>query len=341
MATRRPMPGPDRLAGEAPTDSGPTVLLLTDPAHRMHTWPGHPERPERVDAVVEGVRDGTRAAGATLVERGAGPISVDQAATIHQRGYLDWLAAREADGGGWLDPDTYVVPGSWNAARVAAGLAVAAVEAVHAGEATVAFAVGRPPGHHAGRDRGKGFCILNSAGVAVAALRAGPGGERVAVLDWDVHHGDGSEEIFSGDANVLYASTHQYPWYPGTGAATGSAENVLNVPLPAETGDDRFVDAWRATILSRLAEFQPTAIVVSAGYDAHRDDPLAWLEVTEDGFRRVAEAVGEFARRQGVSGVALTLEGGYDLDALRASAEATVIGLLGGLGGASPRDAGE
>jgi acetoin utilization deacetylase AcuC-like enzyme len=323
------------------TTDGPIVLLLTDSAHRTHTWPGHPERPERVDAVAAGVRDGTRSARVTLSERGAEPISVDQAASIHERGYLDWLAAREVDGGGWLDPDTYVVPGSWNAARVAAGMAVAAVEAVHAGEATVAFAAGRPPGHHAGRARGKGFCIMNNIAIAVGAFRGGTGGERIAVLDWDVHHGDGSEEIFSGEANILYASTHQYPWYPGTGAAEGSASNVLNVPLPAETGDDGFVRAWRDTILPRVESFQPAAIVVSAGYDAHLDDPLAWLEVTAEGFRRVSEAVGECARALGLPGVALTLEGGYDLDALRASAAATVIGLLAGLRGASPRDAGE
>jgi acetoin utilization deacetylase AcuC-like enzyme len=335
------MSTPEEMTEGPATTDEPIVLLLTDSASQAHAWPGHPERPERVDAVAEGVRDGTRAAGATLVERGADPISVDQAGGIHDRGYLDWLAARDADGGGWVDPDTYVVPGSWHAAGVAAGMAVAAVAAVHGGEADVAFAVGRPPGHHAGRQRGKGFCLLNNIAIAVAALRGGSRAERIAVLDWDVHHGDGSEEIFSGDANVLYASTHQYPWYPGTGAAEGSADNIVNVPLPAETGDDRFVEAWRGTILPRVKAFQPTAIVVSAGYDAHHDDPLAWLEVTEDGFQLVSAAVGACARGLDLPGVALTLEGGYDLDAIRASARATVIGLLAGLRGASPRDPGE
>jgi acetoin utilization deacetylase AcuC-like enzyme len=330
----------DEVTEDPPAPDAPVVLLLTDPAHQAHTWPGHPERPERVDAAAEGVRHATGAAGATLVERGAEPISVDQAAGVHDLGYLEWLSARDADGGGWLDPDTYLVPGSWNAARVAAGLAVAAVEAVQSGEATLAFAAGRPPGHHARRERGKGFCILNSIAIAATALRGGASGERIAVLDWDVHHGDGSEEIFSGDPTILYASTHQYPWYPGTGAAEGSTDNVLNVPLPAETGDERFVDAWRGTILPRVRAFEPTAIVVSSGYDAHRDDPLAWLEVTEDGFNRVSAAVGECARDLGLPGVALTLEGGYDLDALRASAGATVIGLLSGLRGAGAGDAG-
>ena len=291
--------------------------------------------------MAQGVRDGARAAAATLVERGAEPISVDQAARVHDRAYLDWLAARDADGGGWLDPDTYVVPGSWHAARVAAGMALAAVEAVRAGEATVAFAAARPPGHHAGRERGKGFCLLNNVAIAVTAIGGGTSGERIAVLDWDVHHGDGSEEIFSGAADIRYASTHQYPWYPGTGAAEGSADNVLNVPLPAETGDDVFVGAWRGTILPWVEAFQPAAIVVSAGYDAHRDDPLAWLEVSDDGFRQVGQAVGEYARGLGLPGVALTLEGGYDLDALRGSAEATIIGLLAGLRGAAAGNAGE
>jgi acetoin utilization deacetylase AcuC-like enzyme len=154
----------------------------------------------------------------------------------------------------------------------------------------------------------------------------------VAVLDWDVHHGDGSEALFTGDAATFYASTHQYPWYPGTGDASDQGETLLNVPLPAGAGDAPFVDAWRSTVLPRVEAFEPDAILVSAGYDAHRDDPLAMLEVTEAGFGEVARAVGESAARLGLGGVALSLEGGYDLRALRASAAATVTGLLGGLG---------
>jgi acetoin utilization deacetylase AcuC-like enzyme len=316
-------------------DDPPTVLLLTDPAMAVHAWPGHPERPERLDAVAAGVREGAGEAGATLVEHSAEPISADLAATVHDRAYVEWLEARDADGGGWIDPDTYVVAGSWTSARLAAGLAVAAARSVVRRDATVAFAVVRPPGHHAGQAHGKGFCLLNNVAIAVAALRADPGLERLAVLDWDVHHGDGSAELFAADPAVFYASTHQSPWYPGTGAMPEAADSMVTVPLRAETGDEGFVDAWQQTVLPRLAAFRPEAIIMSAGFDAHRDDPLAWLEVSEQGFGEVARSVGETARELGLTGVALALEGGYDLAAIRASAGATVRGLVSGIRGSA------
>lgn len=325
-------------ADDAPRDARPTVLLLTDPAMAVHAWPGHPERPERAEAVAAGVREGADAGGATLVERSAAPISAAAAMAVHDRGYVEWLEERDADGGGWIDPDTYVVAGSWTAARLAAGLAVAAAESVVRGDATVAFAVVRPPGHHAGPAHGKGFCLLNNVAIAVAALRAGPGVTRVSVLDWDVHHGDGSAELFAADPDVFYASTHQSPWYPGTGARHEATDSIVDVPLPAETGDEGFVDAWQRTVLPRLVAFRPEAIIVSAGFDAHRDDPLAWLEVTEQGFGTVARSVGETARELGLGGVALALEGGYDLAAIRASAAATVRGLISGIGGSAEQD---
>ncbi len=246
--------------------------------------------------------------------------------------YVAWLEARDDDGG-WIDLDTFVAPGSWLAARTAAGLTVAAAQAVTAGEAMVAFAVVRPPGHHAGRYQGKGFCLLNNVALAVAALQSNGSARRVAVLDWDVHHGDGSAELFHAEPHVFYASSHQSPWYPGTGSVAETGERSVTVPLSAETGDEGFVAAWRETILPRMEAFEPDAILVSAGFDAHRDDPLAWLEVTEAGFGEVGAAIGEAARRLGLGGVALTLEGGYDLDALEASAAATVTGLIGGLTG--------
>jgi acetoin utilization deacetylase AcuC-like enzyme len=202
------------------------------------------------------------------------------------------------------------------------------------GEAAVAFAVVRPPGHHAAGERAAGFCLVNNVALAVEALRAGGLAERVAIVDWDVHHGDGTQAIFDADADVLYASTHQSPLYPGTGAAeergSGAAVGTkLNVPLPPGSGDEAFVSAWTEQLLPAVEDFGPGAVLVSAGYDAHRDDPLAHLEVTEAGYGAVATRLGELARRLGVPGVALALEGGYDLAALRASAAATVRGLLG------------
>jgi acetoin utilization deacetylase AcuC-like enzyme len=319
----------------------PVVLLLTDPAMAAHASPGHPERPERVEAVVAGVADGAQAAGARLVQRSAAPATDDMLTRVHDAGYLEWLVAQTAAGGGWLDPDTYLVEATPAAAWLAAGLATAAAEAVVSGEAEVAFAAVRPPGHHADRDQGKGFCVLNNVAVAAASLQASGAARRVAILDWDVHHGDGTQSLVAADPDTFYGSTHQYPWYPGTGSAEESSDRVVNVPLAAASGDEAFVTAWRDTILPAAEAFAPAAILVSAGFDAHIDDPLAGLMVTSKGFRAVALEVGKLARGLGLRGVALTLEGGYALDALRASAAATIEGLLAGLGPAPRRDSRE
>ncbi len=308
------------------------VLLLTDPAMAAHTWPGHPERPERLDPVIAGVTDGARAAGAHLVQRSGAPASVDHLKRVHDPRYLELLATAARGGGGWLDPDTYLVKDSVAAAWLAAGLAIEAAAAVHGGEADVAFAAVRPPGHHAHRDQGKGFCLVNNVSVAAMSLLGAEAAPRVAILDWDVHHGDGTQAIFESNPAVLYASTHQFPWYPGTGSAAEQSATLVNVPLPAGSGDEVFMAAWRDTIVPRVEAFAPSAILVSAGYDAHRDDPLAGLMVTEAGFREVAREAGAVARRLGLPGVALTLEGGYDPDALRECTSATIEGLLVGLG---------
>lgn len=320
------------------TAEPPTVLLLTDPSGGEHASPGHPERPERVSAVVAGVLEGAEAAGAHLVEAGAPPASVEQGAAVHDPGYVGWLASTAETG--WLDGDTYVAAGSGRAAFGAAGLAVAAARAVVLGESAVAYSVARPPGHHAHRDVGRGFCLLNNIVVAAAALRTEGLARRVAILDWDVHHGDGTESLVAGDPDTFYASTHQFPWYPGTGWASTS-ETLIDIPLAAGTGDEEIGRAWGEVILPALEAFGPDAILVSSGYDAHRDDPLAALEVTAEGFGAVAQAVGATARRAGLTGVALVLEGGYDLAALRSSSAATVRGLLIGLDRPHDRDSGE
>ena len=313
------------------------VLLLTDPVMDDHHAHGHPERPERRDAVAAGVRD---AAGDRLVEDGCEPAARDDLARVHDERYLALIDGAQAEATVWLDADTYLAAGSFEAARRAAGATVRAARAAVTGEAAVAFAVVRPPGHHASAERGSGFCLYNNIAVAAGALRAAGIARRIAVVDWDVHHGDGTQAIFDADADLCYASTHQMPLYPGTGrrnergvgAAMGTKHNR---PLAPGTGDDGFVSAWTDDLLPEIEAFAPEAILVSAGYDAHRDDPLAHLRVTPDGYEAVAAAVGDIARRLGIPGVALTLEGGYDLPALRASAAATVRGLLAGLGRAS------
>jgi acetoin utilization deacetylase AcuC-like enzyme len=317
---------------------GRRVLLLTDPAMDRHAFPGHPERPDRRGAAADGVREGAARAGAGLDEPEVAPLDDAVITTVHPAAYVAELDEAESRGGGWLDADTYLVSGSMQAARLAAGATVAAAHAVAETDTTVAFAVVRPPGHHAGAARGSGFCILNNVAIAVGALRAAGLARRVAIVDWDVHHGDGTQAIFAADPDVCYASTHQSPLYPGSGAASERGEGAAagtkhNRPLAPGSGDTELLAAWRDDLLPVVAAFGPEAILVSAGYDAHRADPLAELAVTEDGYRQLGHAVGALATDAGLPGVALTLEGGYDLDAMRASVAASVEGILAGLAG--------
>ena len=315
-----------------------TVLLLTDAAMERHMAPGgHPERPARLAAAAAGVGAAADRLGIGMDVDAPMPVSDEDLLRVHSARHLGRLTAVSDGGGGWLDADTLVGPGSLAAARIAAGATIAAAEAVTAGSASVAFAVVRPPGHHAGRDRAAGFCLFNNVAVAAERLRASGPARRVAIVDWDVHHGDGTQAIYEADPDVFYASTHELGIYPGTGAAedTGigaAAGTKRNRPLTEGSGDEAFVAAWTEDLLQALAGFRPDAIIVSAGYDAHAADPLARLEVTARGFGRVAEALGATARECGVAGVAVALEGGYDLDALEASVSATVAGLVTGLG---------
>jgi acetoin utilization deacetylase AcuC-like enzyme len=297
----------------------------------VHQAPGHPERPDRRLAAAAGVRDAT---GDGLVEVACVPASDAEIAAVHDERAMAMLDEADRRGGAWLDADTYVAAGSVDAARLAAGATAQAARAVAAGDAEVAFAAVRPPGHHASATRPSGFCLLNNVAVAVAALRADGSARRIAIVDWDVHHGDGTQAIFDADPDLCYASTHQWPLYPGTGPlmdrGTGEAAGTKhNRPLDPGSGDAAFVEAWVDELLPAVEAFAPEAILVSAGYDAHRDDPLAHLTVTEEGYASVARELGALSRRLGLPGIALSLEGGYDLDALRRSVAATVTGLTG------------
>jgi acetoin utilization deacetylase AcuC-like enzyme len=249
---------------------------------------------------------------------------------VHTAAYLDMLEATSAGGGGDLDPDTYVRDDSFELARRAAGAGLAAVARLEERGAGIAFVPVRPPGHHALADRAMGFCLLNNVAVAAASLTAR--GQRVLIVDWDVHHGNGTQDLFWDDPNVLYVSTHQWPLYPGTGRASevGGADAVgltVNVPLPPGTTGDVMRESLERVAAPEIDRFGPDWVLVSCGFDAHRDDPLGELALTSGDFARLAVLVRSFAPRQGR--LALFLEGGYSASALRSSVTASLGALLG------------
>ncbi len=308
-----------------------SVGIAAAPLPTEHASAGHPERPERLEAILRQLESrGLRARMRELAPREPGSADL---LSVHAPGVVERLDALAESGGGWLDPDTYVTPGSPAAARGAAGAALAATEAVIAGEVGSAFCAVRPPGHHATRDRSMGFCLLNN--VAIAAARAlAAGVERVAVVDWDVHHGNGTQQIFEGEGRVLYASTHASPFYPGTGLAheTGRGDargTTLNLPLPAGTGDAGFVACYEQAVIPALERFEPGLVLVSCGWDAHARDPLAPLRVSTAGYTRVAGLVLGAARRIAGGRLVVALEGGYDEHALAWCASALCELLLG------------
>lgn len=306
------------------------MLIVSGPsgAHEHRGPAFHPERPERVQAVAEGLDD--LHLGEDRVEVPAPEASLEDLARVHTPAYLSELEAFCRAGGGDLDPDTYAAADSWEAARRSAGGGLAAVAALRARGAGVGFVATRPPGHHAERARGMGFCLLNNVAVTAAALR--DGGERVAIVDWDVHHGNGTQEIFWDDPDVLYVSTHQWPLYPGTGSAfevggPGAPGLTVNVPVPAGATGDVLRLALESVAGPVVEQFAPDWVLVSCGFDAHRDDPLAGLALSSADFARLALLVQGFVPAPGR--LVLFLEGGYDRDALRRTTTSTLGALLG------------
>jgi len=300
------------------------MLLFTHSAMLRHEGPaGHVEHPGRLAAVLAALEP------LALARREAPLAEVDAIARVHPRRYIDALEpafAEARDARVWLDPDTYLSEGSRLAAYVAAGACIAAVDAVLGGEDEMAFCAVRPPGHHAEPLAPMGFCLFNN--VAIAALQAleAHGLARVAVVDFDVHHGNGTQTIAERDKRLLFASTHQSPCYPGTGAAheTGAEGNVVNAPLPPGAGSREWREAMERQVLPALDAFAPELILVSAGFDAHRDDPLAQLELDDADYAWAARRLREIALRHCKGKLVSTLEGGYDLAALGRSASAYV-----------------
>ncbi|HTT79892.1 MAG TPA: histone deacetylase family protein [Stellaceae bacterium] len=305
-----------------------TTLLFTHPACLEHD-PGeyHPESPARLRAVL----DALAAPEFDRLDRRPAPeAALDDIARVHSRAFVErLLAAVPSEGHRGIDADTVLSAASGRAALHAAGAVVAAVDAVAAGEGDNAFCAVRPPGHHAEPQRSMGFCLFNNVAIGAHRARAAHGLSRVAVVDFDVHHGNGTQASFAADADLFYASTHQSPLYPGTGAKSETGVgNIVNVPLPQGAGSRQFRLGFSAAILPALDAFRPEMLLISAGFDAHRDDPLAQLRLDESDYAWATEQLLELARRHAAGRVVSTLEGGYDLGALGRSAAAHVRVLL-------------
>jgi acetoin utilization deacetylase AcuC-like enzyme len=293
-----------------------------------HETGAHPERPERIEAIEEALREAGWL-GLEVVEAPAATRA--ELERVHAGAHIDSIAGLSEAGGGMIDADTVAGPGSYRAALHAAGGAVHAVDRLLGEGGRFAFCGLRPPGHHAESGRAMGFCLFNSVAVAAAHALAAHGVDRVLVVDWDVHHGNGTEEIFYESDRVLYASLHQSPLYPGTGAASdigrGRGEGfTVNVPLPPGSGEEEFAAGLADPILARAADWRPQLVCLSAGYDAHRDDPLAECLLDEGSYARMAGMLRAAAAEWGAP-VLACLEGGYELRSLTASVCATIEAL--------------
>jgi acetoin utilization deacetylase AcuC-like enzyme len=308
----------------------PTVLI-THPACLDHlTPPGHPERPDRLRAIASALEQ-EQFQHLVRVEAPAAPL--EAIARAHPMRYVTTIRdATPKEGLVRIDADTAMSPGSFAAALRAAGGALHAVDEVMSKNADNAFVATRPPGHHAETERPMGFCLYNNAAIAARHAQKQHGAEHVAIVDFDVHHGNGSQEIFWSDKTVMYCSTHEMPLYPGTGAVSerGEHNNIVNAPLRAGDGGEKFREAFNSAILPRLRDFAPDLVVISAGFDAHRRDPLANLQLVEADFAWATQKLMDIADQSAEGRVVSVLEGGYDLEGLANSAAAHVTALMRG-----------
>ncbi|MCP9448058.1 MAG: histone deacetylase, partial [Nitrospira sp.] len=303
------------------------------PAYLGHDMgPGHPESPERLRAIVQQLeRSGTLTRLTRIEPRRAEDEWITQ---VHTPGYVASLNRHApVSGRVSLDPDTSMSPGSLTAAYLAAGGALAAVDAVMTKQVDHTFCAVRPPGHHAEAGRAMGFCLFNNVAIAARYVQRRYGLTRVLIVDWDVHHGNGTQHSFEDDPSVLFFSTHQYPHYPGTGRETergkGAGEGfTINVPMEAGQGDEEYRAVFRKVLVPAADDFKPEFVVISAGFDAHRDDPLAGMALTEAGYADLTDIVAGIAKRHAQGRILSSLEGGYNLRALAASVEAHLESLL-------------
>ncbi|MDH4153925.1 MAG: histone deacetylase [Nitrospira sp.] len=307
--------------------------LVYHPAYLEHDMgPGHPESPNRLRAIMQRLEESGTAAQLTRIEpRRAEDEWITQ---VHSPNYVASLNRHApTDGRVSLDPDTSMSPGSLQAAYLAAGGALAAVDAIMAHQVDHVFCAVRPPGHHAEAGRAMGFCLFNNVAIAARYVQKKYGLTRVLIVDWDVHHGNGTQHSFEEDPSVLFFSTHQYPHYPGTGRGTergkGAGEGfTINVPLEAGEGDEEYHAIFLKALVPAADEFKPEFVIISAGFDAHKDDPLASMGLTEDGYRDLTHVVAGIAKRHGKGRILSSLEGGYNLTALAGSVDAHIKALL-------------
>ncbi len=309
-----------------------TVGFVDNPRHAGHAVEWHPEAPERLDAVLRLLEEcGLRARLERIDPRDA---TDEELAWVHRPAYIEALRRACAEGGGWVDPDTYIRPRSCEAAWQAAGACLAATESVLSGRVRSAFCAVRPPGHHARPAQAMGFCLLNNIAVAAQYARRRLGLERVAIVDIDVHHGNGTQDAFYDEPAVLYVSTHQYPFYPGTGRASetgaGAAEGAnVNIPLPAGCGDGEYRAVFETIVEPVVRRFRPEFIIVSCGFDAHFADPEAHMALSVDGYGELATRLKALAEELCDGRLVFVLEGGYDLTALAWGVRRVLEVLLG------------
>jgi acetoin utilization deacetylase AcuC-like enzyme len=309
------------------------VGYVYNPIYLKHDTGQHVENAQRLEAIISHLEQTGLKSQLTLIE--PRPASVEELALVHQKQYIEEVQEVARKGGGWLDPDTVMSPDSYEVALYAAGGLIRAVEAVMDGEVTSAFALVRPPGHHATSRRAKGFCLFNNIAIATQHVLARYKLERILIIDFDVHHGNGTQEAFYDNPRVMYISTHEYPFYPGTGSieetGSGTAQGTtINIPLPAGCGDNEYMQVFEQVIVPAARWFNPQLILVSAGYDSYWADPLAMMQVSVTGFGQMARIIKGLADELCGGRLVFTLEGGYDLNALAASVKATFDILLGG-----------
>ena len=314
--------------------AGGTALVFDSRMIAHDPGAGHPERPDRLRVLEHRFADL-----GGLVHLGARAASEDELAAVHTPSLVEQVAATAGRPFAMLDPDTRASAASWEAARLAAGALMELCDAVVDGAVQNGMALVRPPGHHAERDRAMGFCLFNNVAVAAAHLRR-RGVRRIAIVDWDLHHGNGTQHLFWRDPDVLYVSTHQWPFYPGTGAVDEvgdgpGAGRTLNLPLPAGFGDAELARAFDEIVVPVLRQFAPEFVLVSAGFDCDRRDPLGELEATPAGIAAMAHALREVAEETAAGRIAVVLEGGYDLGAI-VDGVATTLDVLRGGGKALP-----